>query len=149
MFRSKQEATDVEKALWPRVGPLFFREIWPLEPALQSAQSANDFARIPVHVGAIHFVEALNIILPYLLPFEVWSIESAFGLDSEEDTTKYIMTHFSSEVLSLLSACLSERQQHAVYDLGTFLDQLVTEHPELRRDSRMRFLRKFSVQQHR
>src|ERR1700687_1542176 len=36
---------------WPKFGRAFFKEIWPLEPALQSAQSVNDFAGVPSRVG--------------------------------------------------------------------------------------------------
>jgi hypothetical protein len=147
MFRSKADGEDVVVEPqtfhpWPKFGRAFFNEIWPLEPALQSAQSANDFARVPSGVGVEYFGEALTVLLPYLLPFEVWSVHSDFGLDPKEQTTMEILKHFPAEVLTLLSACISERQQHGVFELEGVLDQIAAARPELRKDNRARTLRR-------
>jgi hypothetical protein len=147
LFRSKADAEkgDVEPEPfrpWPKFGRAFFKEIWPLEPALQSAQSANDFARVPSRVGVEHFGEALAVLLPYLLPFEVWSVHSDFGLDPKEKITMEILKRFPAEALTLLSACLSERQQHGVFELEAVLDQITAARPELRKDNRTRALRR-------
>jgi hypothetical protein len=147
MFRSKAEAEEdnakPETAHpWPKFGQAFFKEIWPLEPALQSAQSANDFARIPSLVGIEYFGEALKALLPYLLPFEVWSVHNDFELDPKEQTAKEILKHYPAEVLTLLSACISERQRHGVFELEAVLDQITAASPELRKDNRTRALRR-------
>jgi len=149
LFRSKPEndATGNDAAsLWSRFGRAFFSEIWPLEATLQSARSAKDFAKIPARVGPACFVDAWEAILPYLLPFEVWSVNSEFGLDPKEDATKTILSTFPSQVLTLLAACISERQQHGVFELGRILDQIQVADPELRRDGRMRDLRRSAIE---
>jgi hypothetical protein len=147
MFRSKANSEEGDAKPesfhpWPKFGRAFFKEIWPLEPALQSAQSANDFARIPSLVGVEYFGEALTVLLPYLLPFEVWSVHSDFELDPKEQSTMEILKHYPAEVLILLSACISERQQHGVFELEGVLDQITAARPELRQDNRTRVLRR-------
>jgi hypothetical protein len=147
MFRSKADAEEGDVELetfhpWPKFGRAFFKEIWPLEPALQSAQSANDFARVPSLVGVKYFGEALTVLLPYLLPFEVWSVHSDFELDPKEQITMEILKHFPAEALILLSACISERQQHGVFELEGVLDQITAARPELQKDNRTRALRR-------
>ena len=98
-----------ELAPWPHFGPAFFEEVWPLEPASQSSQSANDFARVPARVGARYFEEALKCVLPYLLQFEVWSVHSDFGLDPKEPATKELLELFPAQILTLISACISPK----------------------------------------
>jgi hypothetical protein len=147
MFRSKADAEEGDAkpetvCPWPKCGQAFFKEIWPLEPALQSAKSANDFARIPSLVGIEYFGEALKALLPYLLPFEVWSVHNDFELDPKEQTTQEILKHYPAEVLTLLSACISERQRHGVFELEAVLDQITAASPELRKDNRTRALRR-------
>lgn len=147
LFHSKTEQTDPKEGekdlrLWPQIGEAFFAEVWPLEPALQSAQSSKDFARLPASVGLNHFAEALDVVLPFLQPFEVWDVANAFRLDAKQSTTERIVSAYPDEALTLLSACISERQQHFVYDLGTILSAIVAARPQLQRDHRMRFLRK-------
>jgi hypothetical protein len=130
--------------LWPRLGAAFFQEIWPLEPALQSAATANDFARIPAGVGTQYFAEALSVVLPYLLPFEVWAVVTEFQLDPDKPTSKAIVTAFPEDTLVLLAVCISEKQGHSVYDLKKVLDWIVEARPNLEHGYRMRLLRRMA-----
>ena len=116
-----------------------------MEPASESSQSANDFARVPARVGARYFEEALKCVLPYLLQFEVWSVHSDFGLDPKEPATKELLELFPAQILTLISACISPKSEgHGIFELNDLLDQIVTVRPDLRSDNRTRYLRKFS-----
>jgi hypothetical protein len=141
-----QEESNMSPAgLWRKVGPDFFKEVWPLEPTLQSSATANDFARIPAHTGPAHFADAVSTVLPYLQPFEVWSTSTEFELDPKERTTNQIVETCPKETLTLLAACISEHQRHIVFDLKKILDQIVAASPDLQRDHRMRRLRKLAA----
>ena len=149
VFHSREENESNKEPsfeeFWPRIGQAFFKEIWPLEPALQSPRSANDFARIPFGVGHKYFEHAVDTILPYLLPFEVWAVITEFQLDPKKESAKEIVSAFPQKTLVLLAVCISENQQHGVYDLKPVLDWIVEARPDLQHDYRMRSLRKLAV----
>jgi hypothetical protein len=148
IFRSKNNNEDGNglsaTELWPRLGVIFFQELWPLEPTLQSAATANDFARIPAYVGPRYFSDAVRTVLPYLLPFEVWAVLTEFNLDSRTHETEEILRKFPEDTLMLLAACIGSRQ-HGVHGLKEILDHIVRFHPELRGDYRVRLLRKVAM----
>src|SRR5262249_42463927 len=99
--------------------------------------SANDFARIPVSVGSSRFVDAVIIVSPFIVPFEVWSVRSEFNLDVAEDDTKEIVEHHAEELLTLLSLGISDAQGHGVFDLDDVLDLLTSLNPTFRGDYRL------------
>jgi hypothetical protein len=72
----------------------------------------------------------------------VWSVHNDFELDPKEQTTQEILKHYPAEVLTLLSARISERQRHGVFELEAVLDQITAASPELRKDNRTRALRR-------
>jgi hypothetical protein len=149
LFHSKEASNKDENSepvdeLWPRLGSAFFQEVWPLEPALQSPATANDFARIPAGVGLKYFSEAVGVVLPYLLAFEVWAVMTEFQLDPSEPVTKAIVAAFPEDALVLLAVCINEQQGHGVYDLKVILDWIVEARPGLEQDYRMRLLRRMA-----
>jgi hypothetical protein len=147
MFRGEPETEEGQRPvgeLWARLGPLFFREVWPLEPALQSTATANDFASIPAEVGLQHFGTAVDTILPYLRPFKVWAVLTEFALDPNDETTAQIVRNFPRETLMLLSACISEQQGNKVFGLREILDWIVAADGNLQHDRRIRLLRKLA-----
>jgi hypothetical protein len=121
---------------WPRLGTSFFKEVWPLEPALQSGNSANDFARIPVRTGSEHYPEAIRTVLPYLRPFKVWDVDTDLGLDVE---AQYLVKRYPGETLALIDACVGN-DWGIVYRLGPILAVIRQSRSELSRDPRMRRL---------
>ena len=140
----KDEDSEPTDELWPRLGSAFFQEVWPLESALQSPATANDFARIPVGVGLKYFSEAVGIVLPYLLSFEVWAVMTEFQLDPGKPGTKAIVSAFPDDTLVLLAVCINEQQGHGVYGLKMILDWIVEARPALEQDYRMRLLRRMA-----
>jgi hypothetical protein len=149
IFVSKRDKEEVDESPavrpWPLFGGAFFREVWPLEPTLQSTGSANDFARIPAKVGPEYFGDAVNTVLPYLQPFEVWAALTDFQLDPREAETDEIVRIFPEETLILLAACISDQQKHGIYGLRNILDRIVAARPDLQSDHRMRSLRKLAL----
>jgi hypothetical protein len=131
---------------WKELVRGFFREIWPLEPALQSPTTANDFAKIPARVGINDFADAVRLVLPYLLPFEIWSVQTELWLDMDKPKPREIVTRYPNEVLTLLSAVIGEEQLHGIYDLKNVLDFIVAAHPNYKSDLRLRALRKVANQ---
>jgi hypothetical protein len=129
---------------WREIGHRFFDEVWPLEPTLQSPASANDFARIPASVGPKLFAEAVLTIAPILVPFNVWSIETEFDLEINEDWTKEIAQVCAEELLTLLSLSISVDQGHGVFDLSGLLDLMLLYNPALQSDYRIQKLRKMA-----
>jgi hypothetical protein len=131
---------------WKELVRGFFREIWPLEPALQSPTTANDFAKIPARVGINDFADAVRLVLPYLLPFEIWSVQTELWLDMDKPKPREIVTRYPNEVLTLLSAVIGEEQLHGIYDIKNVLDFIVAAHPNYKSDLRLRALRKVANQ---
>lgn len=135
---------DTVRSGWQALGRLFFQEVWPLEPNLQSATSANDFARIPGRVEVGDFGDAVNVVSPYLVPFEIWSVKTEFSLDPDKPKTREIVERFPKELVTLLSVTISDQQQHGIFDLRKLLDLLVEAHPDYQSDLRLRTLRKLA-----
>lgn len=134
----KEEDSSVWR--WPILGRSFFSEVWPMEPAVQSPQSANDFARIPARVGMKHFSSAVKTVLPFLRPFEVWDVDTDFGLTKK--TFDIVRAH-PTETLALIAASVSGDQKHLIFQLGRVLSLIAAVKPELERDPAFRRLRRF------
>lgn len=145
---SYDDASLVEQsgsADWIELGRAFFEEVWPLEPALQSPTTANDFARIPARVRIDEFGDAVSVVLPYLLPFDVWSVQTGLWLDLQKEKPKEILKRYPNEVLTLLSAVIGTQQTHGVHDLKNVLDYLIGLHPQYQSDLRLRALRRVAL----
>ena len=80
-----------------------------------------------------------------LQPFEVWAVLNEFQLDPQKATSKKIVSDFPELTLNLLAVCISEKQQHGVYNLKAVLDWISEARSDLQHDYRMRFLRKLAV----
>lgn len=144
-YRREEQDTPEEPSgeeYWPRLGAAFFDEIWPIEPGLQSPKTANDFAWIPVGVGQHYIREALEVVLPYLQPFEVWAVLTEFQLDPDKPWVKKLVMSFPEEILILLAVCISDKQQHEVHGIKRILDWISESRPDLEHDYRMRSLRR-------
>jgi hypothetical protein len=145
LFESKDdEATGQDKKIkfrnrWPTLGQKFFSEVWPMEPVAQSPQSANDFARIPVRVGKKYYSGAILKITPFLRPFEIWDVESAFGLRSQNQD---LVREHPTETLALIASCVPEDQKHRILQLGRVLSLIGETNPALERDPEFRRLRR-------
>lgn len=143
---SNEDATRrASVELWPKIGPPFFKDVWPLEPTLQSSSSARHFAGVPAATGPRFFAEAVMTILPYLQPFEVWAAHTEFGLSENDPSTKKIVLSSPNETLTLLASCISHDQQHGVFGLKGILDLISQDHPDLQADHRMRRLRRLAL----
>ena len=143
--KTKEEDGSAADA-WARFGKAFFAEVWPLEPALQSSKTSNHLAGVPGQLSSEHFVEAVETILPFLRPFDVWSLSTEFWLGKEEAEIVKIVAAHPEATLRLLAACLSPTQQHRVLELKLVLDRIVASLPRLQSDARVRALRQLAPQ---
>lgn len=143
---SKEKANDANaRELWPVLGKAFFKEVWPLEPTLQTAKTANHFAGVPGRVGEQYFEEAVDTVLPYLRSFEVWSLSSEFWLGEGEEQTLDRVRRHPEHTLRLLAASIDPNQSHAVMELDRVLNEVVASTPKLQTDGRMRALRRLAA----
>ena len=129
-----RDAADLNA--WSRLGALFFDEVWPIEPALQSGKTADDFARLPVRAGARYFVDAVAVVLPYLRPVELWDVETGLGLNADADP---IVQAHPTQTLALINACVGD-DWGPVFRLDRVLRVIREASPELEQDPRMRRL---------
>ncbi|MBO9166798.1 hypothetical protein [Rhizobium sp. L245/93] len=58
-----------------------FREVWPKELTLSSRQVSEGLAELPAAAGP-YYAEAAQLVLPYLTPFDCWSLFDYGVLDS-------------------------------------------------------------------
>ncbi|ASQ13133.1 hypothetical protein [Sinorhizobium meliloti] len=76
-----------------------FEDVWPKELTLSSPKLSDALADFPAK-AASHFSEAANLILPYLTPFDSWSLyeygvldrsdKTITGVDSAEDAAAFL-----------------------------------------------------------
>lgn len=145
LFRSEDNQEKLsDEHTWPRNGRAFFDEIWPLEPALQSSKTAMQFSRIPALVGTEYFSDAVDTIIPFIVPFVVWATMTEFGLDIEVEHARQLVTRHPEDVLSLMAASISDDQSHRVHQMKATLDLVAKARPELKSDPRYRFLSRFA-----
>jgi hypothetical protein len=137
-LRAQEEV--VASSRWADLGPSFFSEVWPLEPAVQDPQSANDFARLPGRVGERYYSEAIRTIISFLRPFEVWDVDTAFDLPKEKNDL--VIAH-PTETLALIAACVPDDQKHSIYGLGRILSLIKEAKPQLHGDPEFRRLQRF------
>jgi hypothetical protein len=90
--------------------------------------------------GMKHYSNAVRTIIPFLRPFEVWDIDSEFGLSEEMND---IVLTYPTETLALLAACVSKGQNHSIFGLGRVLSSIIGSNPELERGPEFRRLRRF------
>jgi hypothetical protein len=149
IFRQRDDASPDKPSaieLWEKLGRRFFAEVWPLEPALQSPSSANDFAKIPASVAPTRFADAVSVVAPFIVPFKVWSLRTEFDLNLADERTQAIIQLFSEDLLTLLSLSISDTQGHGVFDLREVLTQITVSHPVYESDFRTQRLRKIALE---
>ena len=144
LIRESPDADSQKEDDWIVLGRTFFKEVWPLEPALQSPSSGNHFAEVPSRVGVKHFAEAVETVLPFIRPFEIWSVRVELGLDVADAKKAEMMKSQPEATLKLLSASIGDTLRHRILELSNILDLIVASEPQLERDPRTRALRRMA-----
>ncbi|WP_434118744.1 hypothetical protein [Sinorhizobium meliloti] len=118
------------------VQPLF-EEVWPKEKTLATKGTSDAFASLPVAAGR-RFAKAVHMVLPYMAPFDCWSLSEFRIYDrstDERDITAVKTKEDATAFLVLLDASVSGAEGAVVpYGLDKGLDHLKQIAPSLERD---------------
>jgi hypothetical protein len=115
----------------------FLQKVWPQERSLATPGVSSAFADLPVTSGDA-FVEAVNIIERFLVPFECWSMFN-YGLYGEDGDKKKLAIIKSEAraraLLRLLNLTIGSSEGAVIpHDLTEALDQIRSVAPELIKD---------------
>ena len=119
--------------LFRSAGKSFLQNVWPQERSLATPGVSGAFAELPATSGEA-FVEAVNAIERFLVPFECWSMIN-YGLYGEDGEVKKL-TMINSEAkakafLRLLDLTVGSSEGAVVpYDITDALDQILSVFPE-------------------
>lgn len=118
------------------VKPLF-EEVWPKEKTLATKGTSDAFASLPAAAGR-RFAQAAHMILPYMTPFDCWSLWEFRIYDNstdERDTMAIKTKEDASAFLALLDASVSGAEGAVVpTGLDKGLDFLKAIAPGLEKD---------------
>lgn len=79
-----------------------FQEVWPKELTLSSRQVSENLAKLPAAAGP-YYAAAAELVLPYLMPFDCWSLWDYGILDRNGDDDKFAVIDDHSKASALLS----------------------------------------------
>ena len=129
---SRQEAPPVEEIFGRSVRP-FLETVWPQEAMLATPGVAKALADLPITCGEA-FVEAVNAIDHFLVPFESWSMHD-YGIVGRGDGTNLGLINSpekATALLRMLDRTIGGADGVPVpYDLGEALEQIRQMSPAL------------------
>lgn len=79
-----------------------FRDVWPKELTLNSRQVSEGLAELPAAAGP-YYAEAAELVLPYLTPFDCWSMYDYGVLDSNSVDDKYAVIDDRTKAAAFLA----------------------------------------------
>ncbi len=79
-----------------------FRDIWPKELTLSSRQVSEGLAELPAAAGP-YYAEAAELVLPYLTPFDCWSLFDYGVLDSDAVEDRFALIDDRTKASAFLS----------------------------------------------
>lgn len=144
---SKQESIDGMAArageVFRRAAKPFLTTVWPQDLALTTPGVSRALARLPAEAGEA-FVEAVQVIEPFLVPFSSWSLID-YGLRGSEDGAPKLARIDNplkaQALLRLLNATIAVTEGlRAPSDLGAALEQIRTVAPRLESEQAYRRL---------
>lgn len=79
-----------------------FHDVWPKELTLSSRAVSEALAELPAAAGAM-YAQAVEIVLPYLTPFDCWSLWDYGVLDHDEEGKKFKPIDNAAQASAFLS----------------------------------------------
>jgi len=79
-----------------------FSDVWPKELTLSSKAVSERLARLPAEAASC-YVEATEMVLPYLTPFDCWSLYDFGVIDLDEDRGEFNIINDPKKAAALLS----------------------------------------------
>lgn len=121
-------------ALFRTAAAPFLRNVWPQERSLATPGISGALADLPATSGEA-FVEAVDTIARFLVPFECWSMVN-FGLYGDEEGTKKLAIindeRKAQALLKLLDLTVGTSENAVIpHDLTDALDQILKVDPAL------------------
>ena len=130
----ERKVSESAAALFRSAAAPFLREVWPQERSLATPGVSGALADLPAASGNA-FVEAVDTIARFLVPFECWSTIN-FGLYGEDGTRKKLAmiddAGKARAFLRLLDLTVGTSEGSVIpYDLSSALDQISATSPSL------------------
>lgn len=130
----ERKVSELAAALFRSAAAPFLREVWPQERSLATPGVSGALADLPAASGNA-FVEAVDTIARFLVPFECWSTIN-FGLYGEDGTRKKLAmiddAGKARAFLRLLDLTVGTSEGSVIpYDLSSALDQISATSPSL------------------
>ncbi|RYD85928.1 MAG: hypothetical protein EOP84_00815 [Verrucomicrobiaceae bacterium] len=150
--RHGPEKFEEPEALFTKAVQPFLQNIWPQESYLATAGVGRAFAQMPA-AARDQFVAAVAAVERFLVPFECWSMVE-YGLYGEDNEGKPRLLFINSSAkaeafLRLLDLTVGRSEGSVVpLDLGTALDQIVSQDAKLEATAAYRRLRSITRQTH-
>lgn len=79
-----------------------FQDVWPKELTLSSRAVSEELAEFPAAAGE-YYAQAAELILPYLTPFDCWSLWDYGLMDTNEADRKFKLIDTPTKAVALLS----------------------------------------------
>lgn len=79
-----------------------FLDVWPKELTLSSKAVSERLARLPAEASSC-YVEATQMVLPYLTPFDCWSLYDFGVIDLDEDQEKFKIINDPNKAAAFLA----------------------------------------------
>lgn len=114
-----------------------FEDVWPKELTLSSPALSDALADFPAKARP-HFAEATNLILPYLTPFDTWSLYEYGVLDRSDKTISGVdSAEDAAAFLSILDKTVGTEEGAIVPNgLDRALMHIAEKSPRLEKDTR-------------
>ena len=136
---------------WVNTGRIFFAQCWAFDVALRSPELSQHLARIPALLGPA-FRDGVTTIVPLLVPFEVWDVDTLFlyfgSRQQTDEGQEFASTSLRrkaagaawSAAVDLLDAALGPHPKVVPYDLAEWLTDLRSYSHEAQEDPRFKRL---------
>lgn len=124
------------EAAWRQTYSAIFRSVWPADKRALTRQASVSLATFALAAGEA-FPDALNMVLPYIVPLDEEWPPLHFATRNEFQAT--VEAH-PRETLAMLWQLLKPAKRGQSYDLATVLDRITTSDPSLVRDRRFQLL---------
>lgn len=136
LYRAQRYDLDGDRAvIWRDCLSPLLRYAWPTDASLRDPTTSKALGALAAATGSA-FPEAVETIVPLLVPFEQADLSTALDLDPDD---WQLLETFPDATLGLLNAVVSA--DHPPADLGVLLERLAAKHPDLVADRRLLKLR--------
>jgi SIR2-like protein len=133
-----------QKGAWSKLIVPFFRNVWPRERKLQTAETTRMLLLFLEDLGEL-FADGVRLVADFLEPVpEVDVFVYQFGSDGEQGSAN-LTRQFPQEALLVLDKVIGNMRERAPYGLAGILTQIADAAPSLRHDARWQRLERLTM----